>query len=55
MEEFCEYLRCWQGRNNVELVYWDSKKSKAYNACNKFDEKSPHYVSESVSVYAYKA
>ena len=55
LEEFSEYLRTWQGRNNVELVYWDSKRSKAYNTSNKLNEANPKYLHDSISRFAYKA
>ena len=55
IEQFCKYLRRWQVLANVELVYWDSKRSRAYNASNKFDKNNPSYVPESLSKFAYKA
>ena len=55
MEEFSEYLRTWQGRNNVELVYWDSKRSKTYNTSNKLNKANPKYLHDSLTEFAYKA
>ena len=55
MEEFCKYLRKWQARTNVDLVYWDSKRCRAYNSSNKFAKDNPSYVPESLSKFAYKA
>ena len=55
MDEFSEYLERWQEKENVRLVYWDSKRSKAYNSSNKFKEDNPNYVHESLSAFPYKA
>ena len=55
MEEFCDYLRCWQKRSKIELAYWDSKRSKAYNVSNKLQPRNPNYVPEALSCFAYKA
>ena len=55
MQEFCDYLRDWQGRSRVELAYWDSKRSRACNLSNKLQPGSPNYIPETWSPFAYKA